>query len=209
MRQRSRPVFLGAASNRVTWSWDQADVDAVESTIFDITFFAQFVVEFFTTGQPPASDLKTTSSFLSTLNSNPTNTIPSTAKTFFIYGDEDDMTHWRILQTSALNEVEDGNWAGFFEDVADVYDVAFAVAGAGAIASIIACVENYDPAVCEGILELFVIASSAYVLARGGRWHRAHLEPVSNVDFHLGAGGKLHPCGGGKPPRRANTRSYA
>ena len=151
--------------------WNQSDVDAVEADIVAITAFAQPLVDFLFTGEPPESDLKTTSSFLSTLNSNPTSTIAPVASTFFIYGDEDAMTHWRTMQTSALGEVEDGNWAGFFEDIADVYNFAAVIAGGAAFTSIISCVENYDPTVCESILELFAIAVSFYIAEQDIRVH--------------------------------------
>lgn len=88
---------------------------------------------------------------------------------FFVYGDEDDMTHWRLLQSAAFGEVEDGNWARFFSDLADVYELAFATAAGGAIASIIACVENYNPAVCGSILDYFAVAASFYIAERNIR----------------------------------------
>jgi hypothetical protein len=142
---------------------DLAWVQQVEQVVSTIAAYGQPIVNPYLTGSAPASDLKTYSSFLGTLNASPAQTIPSPSRMFVIYGDEDPMTHWRILQTAAFGNVEDGNWAGFFSDLADLYEIAFVTAAGAALLEIVTCVDTYVPGYCDGVLDLFAIAASFYI----------------------------------------------
>ncbi len=66
-----------------------------------------------------AQDLRPGSSFINTLNANPSTTLPPAHYT--IYGREDWQSHWRLADAYANNGVETGSKVQFVQDVVSIY----------------------------------------------------------------------------------------
>jgi len=145
---------------------DQSVIDDIAYTVDLITSRLGTGMGLAISGDPPANDMVTTSTFLSTLNADVSSTIPDDpSSAFFIYGDEDHNTHWRLAQSAAFpGQVENGNWAGYMNDVADIYELAFVVGVVGFLDLAIGCMEGeYDMAVCENAIEFFSVVASFYI----------------------------------------------
>ncbi len=145
---------------------DQTEIANIGFTVDLITSRLGIGVGLAISGDPPANDMVTSSPFLSTLNADVSLTIPDDpSKTFFVYGDEDHNTHWRIAQSAAFpGQVENGNWAGYMNDVADIYELAFIAGVVGFLDLAIGCMEGeYGMAVCENAIEFFSVVASFYI----------------------------------------------
>lgn len=71
------------------------------------------------TDQPAAVDLRPNSTFMNTLNANPTSTLPSVH--YAIYGREDWLSHWRMAEAYNNSGIDGGNYVSTVNDIKDYY----------------------------------------------------------------------------------------
>ncbi len=155
-----------AATAFYVYGIDQSVIADIGFTVDLITSRLGIGLGLAISGDPPANDMVTTSPFLSTLNADVSSTIPDDpSSAFFLYGDEDHNTHWRIAQSATFpGQVENGNWAGYMNDVADIYELAFIAGVVGFLELAIGCVEGeYDMSICEDAIEFFSVVASFYI----------------------------------------------
>lgn len=88
------------------YSWDYAIYNIALPFLADLIDILNLFFDPFDLNSPAAQDLRPTSNFINTLNSNPNATLPPA--TYAVYGQEDWYSHWR-LSDAQINGVETGN----------------------------------------------------------------------------------------------------